>query len=530
MQGGNFIQKHTTMMKRKIILVMALLYGCLMNTAAMAQGKAKNTTADKSAERAKVKTILKGEGITSDKKFFYYMILDEGVSRSYQEYQYMLDSVPLLDGAFEAEININHPVYIQAFNTSSLRAFNVHSARYYPWGFLMEPGDSITVSSRLPDSITYIRDIDFNGRGAAKNHCIQSIISNCMAYDCPVYLNSKDFNKRLANRDSVERMILGEIDRYKPKLSAAAISVIKAHYIPMLVPDFTELMREAELNLKDEKVKALFYKQLEKNKKIFDPADPNLVYSINNLSSTFARRAKMQYAIEKEIEYPKVFNQEVYAALKKYIPEGAMKPKTLAWLIKLEYDQGVPTKELKMITEQFLREINPSNPFYRGIKDLYDTYNQRLSAGAPVYSFDLPDTLGNRVKMENFKGKVVLLDFMFSGCGGCVAMVPHLAKVEEHYKGNPDVVFISVSVDKDKTSSIREALQGIYSAVPGSIYLFTDGKSGYHPIIKHYDISAYPTLVLIDKQGKLVTARAPRPDRDEGKALKALIDQAIQSK
>jgi len=105
--------------------------------------------------------------------------------------------------------------------------------------------------------------------------------------------------------------------------------------------------------------------------------------------------------------------------------------------------------------------------------------------------------------------------------------------VGKNYKDNKNVVFISISIspDIDDIGGWREGI-GKYN-VPGSIQLnasvgthsYTEGFN--HPIISKYGISAYPQLVLIDKNGLLVTNTAPRPDSDGGKALTKLIDETL---
>ena len=49
---------------------------------------------------------------------------------------------------------------------------------------------------------------------------------------------------------------------------------------------------------------------------------------------------------------------------------------------------------------------------------------EHLYKGGPAPDFDAMDLYGHPVRLAEFRGKVVLLSFWFTGCGPCVAMVP----------------------------------------------------------------------------------------------------------
>jgi cytochrome oxidase Cu insertion factor (SCO1/SenC/PrrC family) len=159
-------------------------------------------------------------------------------------------------------------------------------------------------------------------------------------------------------------------------------------------------------------------------------------------------------------------------------------------------------------------------------EDFKDYLEKLLSIkeGTNSYNFNLPDAEGKIIKMTNLKGKVLLLDFWFTGCANCILIQPWLKKIEERFK-NDSICFVSISTDKDKNRWLKSTKEGKYTT-PGSINLFTEGKGENHPIIKHYCIMGYPTLILINKDGKL-SATPIDPRVDDGKQLISLIEQAL---
>lgn len=77
-------------------------------------------------------------------------------------------------------------------------------------------------------------------------------------------------------------------------------------------------------------------------------------------------------------------------------------------------------------------------------------------SGLPQASFamQLQDSQGNRVSMEQFKGKVIFMNFWASWCPPCVAEMPDIDALAQQY--DPDeVVFLMVSLDQD----FRRAIQ-----------------------------------------------------------------------
>ena len=52
--------------------------------------------------------------------------------------------------------------------------------------------------------------------------------------------------------------------------------------------------------------------------------------------------------------------------------------------------------------------------------------------------------------MAAFKGKVVVFDFWATWCGPCRVQHPLYEQVKQRFRGNPDVVFLSIDTDEDR--------------------------------------------------------------------------------
>jgi thiol-disulfide isomerase/thioredoxin len=160
-------------------------------------------------------------------------------------------------------------------------------------------------------------------------------------------------------------------------------------------------------------------------------------------------------------------------------------------------------------------------PDFRSL--LVDLNHSRLQ-GAEVFNFTLTDESGVKRTFEEFKGKVVLLDFWYTGCPSCAETAPYLAEIEKQFKGKP-VKFISICIDKNKNMWLKSLSSKLYTS-DYSINLYTDGQGSKHPIVGHYQANTFPTLILIDRNGKLCDPVGD-PRLDKGERLSALINKAL---
>jgi thiol-disulfide isomerase/thioredoxin len=100
---------------------------------------------------------------------------------------------------------------------------------------------------------------------------------------------------------------------------------------------------------------------------------------------------------------------------------------------------------------------------------------------------------GKKVKLSDYKGKVVLLDIWATWCGPCRAMIPHEREMVKKLKDKP-FVLVSVSVDAEK-----EDLTKFLEKETMDWTHWFDGEGG--PVAKKLRVKAFPTLYLIDAKG-----------------------------
>ncbi|UOE50905.1 TlpA family protein disulfide reductase [Mucilaginibacter sp. SMC90] len=140
--------------------------------------------------------------------------------------------------------------------------------------------------------------------------------------------------------------------------------------------------------------------------------------------------------------------------------------------------------------------------------------------GAKAPDFVLMDENNKPVKLSDFRGKLVILDFWFTGCGACEGLAPRLYALEKKYENQP-VVFISISLDRLREKWLATLKTNKYTS-PLAVKLYTEGRGDQHQVIKEYDVHGCPTIIMIDKEGRL----CPRPELDE-RALSGIIERYL---
>ncbi|NDC54637.1 MAG: TlpA family protein disulfide reductase [Planctomycetia bacterium] len=128
---------------------------------------------------------------------------------------------------------------------------------------------------------------------------------------------------------------------------------------------------------------------------------------------------------------------------------------------------------------------------------------------------------GQPFDQRSLAGKVVLVDFWATWCGPCVAEIPNVLEQYEKYHDQGFEV-VGVSLDED-----RDALETFVAErkIPWPIlYEKPAGEGWRHPLATYYGISGIPTVILIGRDGKVVTLNA------RGEKLGEELDKMFKAK
>jgi thiol-disulfide isomerase/thioredoxin len=121
--------------------------------------------------------------------------------------------------------------------------------------------------------------------------------------------------------------------------------------------------------------------------------------------------------------------------------------------------------------------------------------------GKTALDFVKKDRDGRRVKLSDYKGKYVLLDFWGSWCGPCRASHPHLKELYAKYK---DKGLVILGIAEERTQKKDAWLKAIKEdGLPWTQIMNDEGKEQVD-VAKLYGIKAFPTKILIGPDGNIL--------------------------
>ena len=122
--------------------------------------------------------------------------------------------------------------------------------------------------------------------------------------------------------------------------------------------------------------------------------------------------------------------------------------------------------------------------------------------GKPVPDFSAIDLDGKPISLQQYQGKVVLLDFWAVWNGFCIGDILNLKRIYDTYRDHGFDI-IGVSLDTDETK-LRDYLKE--NRIPWR-QIFS-GQERQSPLAQQYDVKSIPARWLIDRDGKLIAHEA----------------------
>lgn len=123
------------------------------------------------------------------------------------------------------------------------------------------------------------------------------------------------------------------------------------------------------------------------------------------------------------------------------------------------------------------------------------------SIGNITPDFTSKDVNGNTVRLSDYRGKVVLIEFWATWCGPCRELTPVLNKIYEKYKDKGFVILALASEDRDTVKDYIKEHRVKYPVLTATM-----------ETIKQYGIIGIPVSFLINKEGTIVSRHMYTPD------------------
>ncbi len=148
---------------------------------------------------------------------------------------------------------------------------------------------------------------------------------------------------------------------------------------------------------------------------------------------------------------------------------------------------------------------------------------KKTAIGKAAINLHKKDMNGNIVNLDALKGKYVLLDFWGSWCMPCRRSHPHLKSLYAKYK---EKGFEIVGIATESRASLEETKKVWKKAIEEDginwIQVLNNEDIDTFDVVKSYGVSAFPTKILLDKEGKII-ARNVGDGEEIDKTLKEIF-------
>ena len=184
-------------------------------------------------------------------------------------------------------------------------------------------------------------------------------------------------------------------------------------------------------------------------------------------------------------------NTEIGIKMVNLYPDQAFAPFVIYWSMRYR----LPLEELKALRAKIDLSLN-EHPYTKQLEEYIRL--AAFSEGSDMPDFTLPDQNGKKIKLSDFRGKYVLIDFWASWCGPCMREMPNIVKLYKECKGK-NFEILGVSLDSKK-----EAWLGAIKKNNMKWPQVSDLEMWSTAPVKLCNVTAIPYTVLIDPQGKVV--------------------------
>jgi len=164
-------------------------------------------------------------------------------------------------------------------------------------------------------------------------------------------------------------------------------------------------------------------------------------------------------------------------------------PVTLLYL----YKKQIGTRDSVEKLFVGLPEFQKNSFFGKKLKTYFDGF-KTTNAGTAAKIFGGTTFDKKQFTLQQLKGKFVILDFWGTWCRPCVGGLPHMAELYKKHQGVLEIV--GVASDKEKAWRTFLEKNTTYNWIQ---LLDTDSK-----IQTDYGVSAFPTKILLDKEGRIL--------------------------
>ena len=396
------------------------------------------------------------------------------------------------DGQFSIEIDLDTAQVLQFRNSKEFTSI------------YLQPGDHLTMTldaDEFDESMEFSGDASFCNTYLVRKYLVMEHLrsESVLAFEPDDYLLEMKLNTeelwQILDRVSADKMAFVEVQKKQLNIELADL---KLNY-----PYSFEMISGDELTIEDSFYNFLNDIDLEDQVLMESAAGQEFLQSYVHYKATL----KATTDDFKEISLQKM------NVLQEEFKEGKLRSE-LAFIALKRHFSDYGTHGAEQLKDLYDTLVN--DPDLNSEMNAYYAKMQELEPGKPAKNFRYPDIQGKEYSLSDFKGKYVYIDVWATWCAPCKIETPHLKDLERSYRGK-DIVFMSVSVDEKKDVDVWRETVNTQELKGIQLY-----AGGWSEITDVYEVNGIPRFILIDPEGNIFNANAPRPSSSK-------IDELLSS-
>ena len=243
-----------------------------------------------------------------------------------------------------------------------------------------------------------------------------------------------------------------------------------------------------------------------------DASETNLMY---NLPQTFID-SKLTTS-RKDIDQT-AYALDNVANIEKYITDETVRHKLLSDVGMHVFNGSYSGQVFEM--DKFWPAFKKAAP-QQTLDYFQPIYDSRMAtqAGQPCPDVSFSDLQGQKHKLSDYFGKYIYIDIWATWCGPCCAEIPYIEQHVAHYKDNPKILFLSISIDNNHNAWVKK-LEKDKPQWPQ----FICDKEEQKTISTQWGVTGIPRFIIINPDGTINNAEAFRPSTPD---FRERIDKII---
>ena len=252
--------------------------------------------------------------------------------------------------------------------------------------------------------------------------------------------------------------------------------------------------KEYDRKIKEHYQNAVYESYFSQMVRLAKKIDPNSIFFKTHDTFAFLELDEGLYSaphLGEKYNMPPFYFTGILVAYERNLPPGTKEGESLLWRMAQHYrDRDHPVAARSAIDQLIQRYPNSKTVLHGSTERLLNALDMREDSVAP--DFVVQTVAGDSLRLSDFRGKFVMLDFWGTWCAPCLNELPHLKKLSQSFSEELKVIGLA----HDDPRNLADFVKEHQIPYPNGI---ADPK-----IQKAYGIVSWPTTFLIAPNGKII--------------------------